>query len=53
MIKNIRKSLCRQLFFDFSTNCHYRTLNVSADASFEDIKENYRALAKKLHPDTA
>jgi curved DNA-binding protein CbpA len=32
--------------------CHYKVLNVSTDASFDEIKSSYFALAKLYHPDT-
>lgn len=31
--------------------CYYRTLNLSTDASMEEIKKEYLKLAKKYHPD--
>src|SRR5438093_1085690 len=30
---------------------HYRTLNVSPDATPEQIQKSYRALARRYHPD--
>ena len=30
---------------------HYKTLGVSRDASWQEIKRAFRALAKKYHPD--
>ena len=30
---------------------YYKILELSKDASQEEIKQNYRALAKKWHPD--
>ena len=30
---------------------HYRTLNVSPEASHEEIQRSYRALARRYHPD--
>lgn len=33
------------------SNNHYTTLGVSKSASNQTIKENYRKLAKLLHPD--
>jgi curved DNA-binding protein CbpA len=29
---------------------HYQVLNLSADASEDEIKKNYRKLAKEWHP---
>lgn len=34
-----------------SKPCPYKTLNVSTDATPEDIKKSYLELAKKYHPD--
>lgn len=31
---------------------HYRTLNISEQATQQEIKQSYRRLAKELHPDT-
>jgi curved DNA-binding protein len=31
--------------------CYYKVLNVSTDATFEEIKKSYLDLAKKYHPD--
>ena len=35
----------------FSSTCHYKTLQVSTEASAEAIKASYLQLAKKYHPD--
>jgi len=31
--------------------CYYKVLNISTDASFDEVKQSYRELAKKFHPD--
>ncbi len=31
--------------------CYYKVLNVSTDATMEEIKKSYLELAKKYHPD--
>jgi len=31
--------------------CYYKTLNISPNASLEEIKKEYYMLAKKYHPD--
>ena len=31
---------------------HYRTLQISEEATQQEIKQSYRRLAKALHPDT-
>jgi len=31
--------------------CYYKVLNVSTDATLDEIKNSYRELAKKFHPD--
>jgi len=31
--------------------CYYKALNVSPNATFEEIKKEYYLLAKKYHPD--
>jgi len=34
-----------------STNCYYKILNVSTDATFDEIRQSYLNLAKTYHPD--
>lgn len=36
---------------DSPVACHYTTLGLSCDASFDEIRTQYRRLAKKYHPD--
>lgn len=31
--------------------CHYKTLNVSTEATIDEIKKAYFEMAKKYHPD--
>lgn len=35
-----------------SKQCYYKILNVSTEATQEEIKKSYLDLAKKYHPDT-
>ena len=37
----------------YFNTCVYKTLNVSTDSSFEQIKTNYLKLVKIYHPDVA
>lgn len=39
--------------FRFSTNkqCYYKLLNVSTDATNDDIKSSFFDMAKRYHPD--
>jgi len=53
LVQNFHK---KQVYF-FATAassrkaCPYKTLNVSTDATAEEIKKSYLELAKKYHPD--
>lgn len=53
MIKNLkffRKSFSSKI--DLKPNkCYYKTLLLSPDQPFGDIKQSYLILAKKYHPD--
>ena len=41
--------------YNFATakpkTCYYKVLNISTDATLDEIKQSYRELAKKFHPD--
>ena len=37
--------------YHFSSECYYKLLNLSTEASAETIKENYLEMAKRHHPD--
>ena len=41
----------RKLFQDSSLPDYYKVLEISHDATQEEIKDKYRELAKKIHPD--
>jgi len=51
------KALYKQVIFLSSDNpakkSYYRVLNLSTDATPEEIKKSYLDLAKKYHPDTS
>jgi curved DNA-binding protein CbpA len=46
------KPVSNQSFSDKQKQCLYKILNVSPDASEEELKQSYFSLAKKYHPDT-
>jgi DnaJ-class molecular chaperone len=47
-------SISQHYFFATKANkCLYKVLNISTDASMEEIKKSYLDLAKKYHPDVS
>ena len=55
--KQISKSLFSKQYFCTTTakaprkQCLYKVLNLSTDATIDEIKKSYLELAKKYHPD--
>ena len=57
MFRRLSRSLFNRQIQSFSQQqnqqkqCFYKTLNLSTDCSFDEIKQAYLQLAKKYHPD--
>jgi hypothetical protein len=54
------KNICSKYVKNFSSSqrlkmpsdmCYYKLLNITPNASFDEIKKEYYKLAKKYHPD--